>query len=262
MSGAQGIFDLLAAARRYRAGGTGPKATLLALMERMGETGGVWSCFPSMATLAADTEQTPRTVRRHVAGFEAAGLIHREARGSEDGGRNSNRFVLNIEALRGRKADIMSGGVSGHPEQVSGHSEHAAPYKEHPEELPVPTRAEVPVRSGASKPPTTGVRIPDQFFVSPQMAEWAQAEVPAVNVRTETAKFCDYWRAKPGAAARKVDWPATWRVWMRNAAEGAARANGFQRESVGDRTVRTLQDRQARRGTSNGFQPPAKELGR
>jgi hypothetical protein len=34
-------------------------------------------------------------------------------------------------------------------------------------------------------------------------------------------KFRDYWRAKPGAGGRKLDWDATWRNWCRNAEDRA-----------------------------------------
>lgn len=37
----------------------------------------------------------------------------------------------------------------------------------------------------------------------------------------ELAKFRDYWTAKSGAAASKTDWLATWRNWVRTAAERA-----------------------------------------
>ena len=35
----------------------------------------------------------------------------------------------------------------------------------------------------------------------------------------EWAKFCDYWNAKSGKDAAKLDWQATWRNWLRNASE-------------------------------------------
>lgn len=46
-------------------------------------------------------------------------------------------------------------------------------------------------------------------------------------VRTEAAKFADYWHGKSGKDATKVDWEATWRNWCRNArvTPGAARAS-------------------------------------
>ena len=36
---------------------------------------------------------------------------------------------------------------------------------------------------------------------------------------TEFDKFRDYWNAKAGKDATKLDWPATWRNWLRNAAK-------------------------------------------
>lgn len=106
-------FALLAEARKYRAGGCGPKATLLAIIERMGETDGEWTCWPSMATVAYDAEQDVRTVRRHVAAFEADGLIERRVQGKAGGGRATNLLVLNVPALFAGKPVTVSGGEPG-----------------------------------------------------------------------------------------------------------------------------------------------------
>ena len=51
------------------------------------------------------------------------------------------------------------------------------------------------------------------------MFEWFRENCPHVDGKTEHAKFCDYWRAKPGKDGRKLDWVATWRNWMRTAEE-------------------------------------------
>lgn len=85
--------------------------------------------------------------------------------------------------------------------------------------------------AGSSDPPTPvsptdlsaqrdrklGTRLPDDFRPSPEMFEWFRKNCPHVDGKTEHAQFCDYWRAKPGAPGRKLDWPATWRNWMRTA---------------------------------------------
>ncbi|OZC55109.1 hypothetical protein CH289_07920, partial [Rhodococcus sp. RS1C4] len=42
-------------------------------------------------------------------------------------------------------------------------------------------------------------------------------ETPNVDLQRETANFVDYWLAKPGKTAEKLDWLATWRKWMRTA---------------------------------------------
>jgi hypothetical protein len=62
-----------------------------------------------------------------------------------------------------------------------------------------------------------GTRIPDDFHVTEDMVAWARDRVPHVDGRTETEKFVNFWRAKTGKDATKLDWPATWRNWMLNA---------------------------------------------
>lgn len=54
------------------------------------------------------------------------------------------------------------------------------------------------------------------------MKAWFAEHCQGVNGREEHAKFVDYWRGAPGAKGRKTDWPATWRNWMRKAAEETA----------------------------------------
>lgn len=59
-----------------------------------------------------------------------------------------------------------------------------------------------------------GARLPDDFKVTRAMADWARAECPHVDGRREAEKFENYWRAKAGAAATKVDWLRTWKNWF------------------------------------------------
>ena len=42
---------------------------------------------------------------------------------------------------------------------------------------------------------------------------------PNVDPERELDRFRDYWRSIPGAKGRKLDWPGTWRNWVRNAAD-------------------------------------------
>jgi hypothetical protein len=80
-------------------------------------------------------------------------------------------------------------------------------------------------------------RIPDDFAPTPEMIAWARRETPQVGT-VETARFVDYWRAKPGAAGRKLDWPATWRNWMRRAQDDLAH-RGLARASPGTALAHT-----------------------
>jgi hypothetical protein len=54
------------------------------------------------------------------------------------------------------------------------------------------------------------------------MVVWAQRETPDVDGRYETQQFIDYWAAKAGKDAAKVDWTRTWQTWMRRAQRDAA----------------------------------------
>jgi len=86
---------------------------------------------------------------------------------------------------------------------------------------PIPLIPITPVPSSLPAPRDRkqGTRLPDDFAPSPEMVEWFRKNCPHVDGKTEHAKFCDYWRAKPGKDGRKLDWVATWRNWMRNAEE-------------------------------------------
>lgn len=60
-----------------------------------------------------------------------------------------------------------------------------------------------------------GTRISEDFVVTQAMVIWARRECPNVDGKFETDQFIDYWMAKAGAAAVKLDWTRTWQTWMR-----------------------------------------------
>lgn len=62
-------------------------------------------------------------------------------------------------------------------------------------------------------------RLPDDFQVTSAMVAWAAKNAPHVDGRRETQKFCNYWHAKSGKDATKVDWKRTWENWMLTAEE-------------------------------------------
>lgn len=74
--------------------------------------------------------------------------------------------------------------------------------------------------NGQKRTKTKSTRIPDPFTVTDEMREWADREIPGFDWQRESRRFLDYYRAAPDAKGLKRDWPATWRNWMRNNAEG------------------------------------------
>ena len=83
--------------------------------------------------------------------------------------------------------------------------------------------------TSATLPPATrksATRLPEEWVLPKAWGDWALDERPdmtAEDVRGEGECFADYWHAKAGADARKADWLATWRNWVRRANGGGGR---------------------------------------
>ena len=92
--------------------------------------------------------------------------------------------------------------------------------------VPVPVPKEQPP-SPSGRSPQRATRLDPDWRPEPEHDLVAAAGGQTV-ARREWAKFCDYWAAKPGKDGRKLDWQATWRNWLRRAAEDRAppQANG------------------------------------
>jgi hypothetical protein len=87
---------------------------------------------------------------------------------------------------------------------------------------PIPLIPDDPVSSSSAQERRRGTRIPDDFAVTAEMVAWFRQHCPHVDGKAETDNFIDWWRSKPGREGCKLDWPATWRNWMRSAEKQAA----------------------------------------
>lgn len=98
-----------------------------------------------------------------------------------------------------------------------------------------------------------GTRLPVKWLPDQATIDAMQAEAPWVDFEAEHRKFTDYWAATPGAKGVKLDWNATWRNWIRRAAEQfpsgpmPPRASApALRESPGDKARRLADEMEAR----------------
>lgn len=84
---------------------------------------------------------------------------------------------------------------------------------------PVSPNGDTPsLRSGAAQ--QRGTRLPDDFVITDEMRAWAHEQGWADRwIDAITERFSDYWRARAGREGVKLDWPATWRNWLRREAE-------------------------------------------
>lgn len=87
-------------------------------------------------------------------------------------------------------------------------------HLEHTNEHQAPTEPAPPNGGTPTATTKTGTRVPDPFPLTDDLLTWVRTDCPDVP-RSEHDRFMDFWRGQPGAKGRKVDWPATWRNWMR-----------------------------------------------
>lgn len=83
----------------------------------------------------------------------------------------------------------------------------------------------------------TGTALPIDWVLPMAWGQWAleNSQLTESQIRLEADKFRDYWHANSNQAkAKKADWEATWRNWIRNAKPGPQtktqqiRANNMQ----------------------------------
>jgi hypothetical protein len=85
---------------------------------------------------------------------------------------------------------------------------------------PSPTPTTNSVSCGdTTEPRKRGTRLPVGWQPDQQTWDQMAEEFPLVNLTAATDKFLDYWQAKAGRDAVKIDWNKTWRNWIRGDAE-------------------------------------------
>lgn len=98
-----------------------------------------------------------------------------------------------------------------------------------------------PSNEGELLPRKRGTRIPEPFMVTGEMRAWAAENVPGLNVDLSTQKFTNYWRAKAGRDAAKLDWPATWRNWLLNDHERSVLPGPLRKKTAAERALELTQ---------------------
>lgn len=80
---------------------------------------------------------------------------------------------------------------------------------------PSPAQPDHEPSKEGSVPRERGTRIEPDWMPDRELIAQMQTECPAVDLQAEHKVFIDYWIAQPGQKGVKLDWPATWRNWMR-----------------------------------------------
>lgn len=62
-----------------------------------------------------------------------------------------------------------------------------------------------------------GTRLPEDWQPDAELLNWAKAKYPRVDLEEQTERFRNYWLAKTGKDATKLDWRRTWQNWISEA---------------------------------------------
>lgn len=140
-------------------------------------------------------------------------------------------LVADEQAERRRAADRERKRLRKSAESAES-AEQVSPKKE---TSPTPPKEKTTPSSepnGSSK--NRAARIPVEF--EPDLGWAVGAGMSHSQALTEAEQFRDYWTAKPGKDGTKLDWPATWRQWVRNQLKRhpAARASPPRQPNVAD----------------------------
>ncbi len=89
-----------------------------------------------------------------------------------------------------------------------------------------------------------GSRLPADWVCPEEWAAYCRSERPELDATVVACNFADYWHSKAGAGARKADWLATWRSWVRKEDAPKPRGNAPS-ESFRERDLRLATERVA-----------------
>ncbi|MBY5821466.1 hypothetical protein [Rhizobium leguminosarum] len=110
------------------------------------------------------------------------------------------------------------------------------------EKSPTPPKEITPITETTKR----ARRLADDWALPASWGQWALSEgYPETTIRLQADIFADFWQARGGQGAAKLDWFKTWKNWMRKVPKTAQRFGGQQRE----RTILDVIDE--RLGTPN-----------
>jgi hypothetical protein len=123
-----------------------------------------------------------------------------------------------------------------------------------PEERQKERERETERKKESERPRKRGSRLESEWWPSTSEVEYALAKgLDLARVSLEAEKFRNYWTAKAGAGASKLDWTATWQNWILNAKEPR---NGQSKPSVVERGRRLAERaRELERQYAADFKP-------
>ena len=128
-----------------------------------------------------------------------------------------------VKAEQQARANQANGILGGRPRKAKGKRTVTEPLSDgkgsESEKNPNPLihQSTNPLTQKKDQERVRGTRLPPDWSPTAEQFAWAKAERPDLDAKRETDNFYDYWLAKAGADAAKLDWNRTWKKWIRSA---------------------------------------------
>ena len=216
---------------------TGSSASKLVLIKLADNANDEGRCYPSLAYIAKHCEMHRATVIRHISALSQRGFVDVEHR-SVEGSKIPNVYHLKMQPV---VAECDQGSRTLQPWVVADCDQGSRTLRHRtviePSVKPSVNLIDTHQPKSAVDARAKGSRLSNDWVLSQELGDWALAEgLPLERIRQEADRFRDYWVAKPGAAGRKTDWPATWRNWVRKVTENKREypVRGIRQSSISE----------------------------
>lgn len=220
------------------------KIVLLSLADQANDDG---YCWPSAATTARRTGLNERSTRRTIGELEAAGVLSRHfapGKATHYQIHPCHKVTPDTAApLTQRPRPLTENTATPDTKYNITIKKHKEPQTLFADAIaPADGMVALPVdflpdgngglvvayrgddQRAQPKKPNKGHRLPDDWILPMAAGEWALSEgLTREQVLREAERFKDYWHSKPGREGTKTDWAATWRNWIRKAADDLAK---------------------------------------
>jgi hypothetical protein len=223
-----------------------PKIVLLVMADRAADDGG--SLYPSIKEVARKSSLSERQTQRLLQWLDEIDLI--PVVGNERGGKPGDtcRRHINVSLLReyanGKPAPRFTQKTGDAKSPLCGETGDFQDTGDTKSRVTFATETgDSEVTQYISDPsislPNTrarakATRLPDGWTLTDELRTWAQKERPDLDADKVAEKFRDYWTALPdGPKARKTDWSATWRNFVRSERQTFARGVAAAPRSTG-----------------------------
>lgn len=220
------VADYLADTGHLRAAESG---AYLHLIMHYWQKGGLPDDDRQLATIAKMTDDEWSTSKSVLVCLFQDGWRHKRI--EAELARAEEKYVRRAAAGRkGGEAKAKSGHCSSNATAGPDHksvvvakattSPHTTPLAPSSEDLLEARDSEVPRARSSNR----ASRLPDNWVPSDRGLDFADEQgLRGRDLTNEIEKFRNHWHAKPGKAALKLDWSATWRNWVLNAGNFSGR---------------------------------------